>query len=229
VVYLDIKIKYAHSSNFNKLKNKQNKYIVIHFTANDGDTDEGNGSYFSRPNIKSSAHCFVDEDSVTQSVRFEDVAWHCGANKYYHPYCRNFNSIGIEMCSDKNKGVYYISDETVDRTIELTKYVMKKYNIPVENVLRHFDVTHKNCPEPFVRNERLWIKFKERLQQDNVKKEEEEEMVKRYNTYKEIPEWGKSAVSTLINKNAFADVNKLDLTDDMIRMFVFMKRADLLK
>ena len=63
-----------------------------------------------------------------------------------------------------------------------------------------------------------------------IKKVEEEEMVeKRYNTYKEVPEWGKSAVRTLINKDAFADVNKLDLTYDMIRMFVLMKNADLLK
>ena len=45
------------------------KYIVMHYTANDGDTDEGNAHYFQGAGRRASAHYFVDEDSVTQSVR----------------------------------------------------------------------------------------------------------------------------------------------------------------
>lgn len=55
------------------------KYIVMHYTANDGDTDEGNAHYFQGAGRRASAHYFVDEDSVTQSVpRPPMQAWHCG-------------------------------------------------------------------------------------------------------------------------------------------------------
>ena len=40
---------------------------------------------------------------------------------------------------------------------------MKKYNIPIKNVIRHYDVTHKRCPEPYVRDVQSWNKFKNRI------------------------------------------------------------------
>ena len=40
---------------------------------------------------------------------------------------------------------------------------MDKYNIPVENVLRHYDVTGKICPEPYVRSTAQWNSFKSYL------------------------------------------------------------------
>ena len=63
------------------------KYIVMHYTANDGDTDEGNAHYFQGAGRRASAHYFVDEDSVTQSVRDNDAAWHCGGDleSSHHP------------------------------------------------------------------------------------------------------------------------------------------------
>ena len=150
-----------------------------------------------------------------------NVAWHCGSmNGYKHKYCRNTNSIGIEMCSriDSN-GKFYIKEETIANAIELTKFLMEKYDIPVENVIRHYDVTGKMCPRPFVEDEKLWLDFKERL----------EEEVKRYNTIDEIPEWGKATIQLMINKGAFADVKNLNLSEDMIRMFVFNDRMEMYK
>ena len=55
---------------------------------------------------------------------------------------------------------------------------MQKYIIPVENVIRHYDVTGKICPRSFVEDEKLWLAFKDRL---------EDEEVKRYNTIDEVP------------------------------------------
>lgn len=109
-----------------------------------------------------------------------NVAWHCGSmNGYKHKYCRNTNSIGIEMCSRKDKnGKYYIKEETIVSAIEHTNYLMQKYIIPVENVIRHYDVTGKICPRSFVEDEKLWLAFKDRL---------EDEEVKRYNTIDEVP------------------------------------------
>ena len=54
------------------------------------------------------------------------------------------------------------------------------------------------------------------------KEEEEEEM--RFNKLNEVPEWGKPTIEKLINKGAFGDVNALDLSMDMLRMFVIQDR-----
>ena len=68
------------------------------------------------------------------------------------------------MCCKKDeKGQWYIEEETIKNTIALAKSLMQKYNIDVEHICRHYDVTRKVCPEPFVRDEKQWIKFKKEL------------------------------------------------------------------
>lgn len=47
---------------------------------------------------------------------------------------------------------WYFEDATIKSAIELTRYLMEKYHIPVDNVLRHYDVTGKICPNPLVYN-----------------------------------------------------------------------------
>lgn len=122
------------------------KYIVVHYTGNDGDTDEANANYFDNNVVYVSAHYFVDDDSVTQTVPDNYVAWHCGAKKYVHTSCRNANSIGVEICDDVRNGTIYPSQKTIDNALELVRSLMKKYNIPKENVIRHYDVSGKLCP-----------------------------------------------------------------------------------
>jgi len=58
---------------------------------------------------------------------------------------------------------WYFTDTTYERLVEFTRYLMDKYKIPAENVVRHYDVTHKICPNPFVVHEGEWEKFKSRL------------------------------------------------------------------
>ena len=111
--YMEIKEIVAHQSNYNKGRKQPIQYIVVHYTANNGDRAESNGNYFAQPNRNASAHYFVDESNVVQSVKDTDTAWHCGAKSYKHPKCRNDNSIGVEMCSEKDeKGQYYINEQT---------------------------------------------------------------------------------------------------------------------
>ena len=74
--------------------------------------------------------------------------------------------------------VSFIKEETVTNAIKLTKFLMEKYDISVENIIRHYDVTGKICPRSFVEDEKLWLAFKDRL---------EDEEVKRYNTSDEVP------------------------------------------
>lgn len=169
--------KEAHSTNFRKGRTQQIEYLVIHFTSNDNDTVQGNLDYYARTkNLQASAHFYVDRNGVGQSVREGDTAYHCGAYSYKHPKCRNSNSIGIELCSrytgniqkdKKNNTVnfnqYYFEEAVIKNAVELTKELMAKYNIPEEKVIRHFDVTGKTCPAPFVIYEKQWQDFKRRL------------------------------------------------------------------
>ena len=213
----------AHISNYTKGRKQPIKYIVVHYTANNGDTARNNGNYFSQSNRNASAHYFVDENEIIQSVKDTDTAWHCGAKSYKHELCRNDNSIGIEMCSEKDdKGQYYINQATQNRTIRLIKVLMKQYNIPVENVLRHYDVTGKLCPEPFVRNQVQWLDFKKRISEQ---KKGGADMI--YNYMDEnMPDWAKPTIQKLIDKGALKGNEKgeLMLTGTMLRMFVIHDR-----
>lgn len=158
--------KQCNSTNYKTGRTSDIKYIVIHYTANNGDTSKNNADYFANNrNLSASAHYFVDEKEAWQSVKDTDTAYHCGTTgAYKHSYCRNANSIGIELCSRKDsKGNYYFKDATVKNAAELTKDLMVKYNIPITNVIRHYDVTGKVCPAPMVNDVSLWNKFKEML------------------------------------------------------------------
>ncbi len=216
----------ANISNYTKGRKQSIEYIVVHYTANDGDTARNNGNYFSQPNRNASAHYFVDENEIIQSVKDTDTAWHCGAKSYKHELCRNDNSIGIEMCSEKdNNGQYYINQATQNRTIRLIKVLMKQYNIPIENVLRHYDVTGKLCPEPFVRNQVQWLDFKQKLTE-----KEGAPTIMIYNYMDEnMPEWAKPTIQKLIDKGALKGNEKgeLMLTDVMLRIFVANDRMGL--
>lgn len=159
--------------NFNKGNNRKIQYIVIHFTGNDNDTSQANAYYFKSINRNSSAHYFVDENEIYQVVEDKDVAWSVGKDYSngkapYWNKCTNNNSISIEMCSAKSNNQFYIPQKTKDNTIQLVKDLMKKYNIPVENVIRHFDVAYKTCPEPFVRDYDQWKEFKSQLSDNEV-------------------------------------------------------------
>lgn len=154
---MNLKINLANKSNYGSKRNlSEIKYIVIHYTANDGDTDESNGKYFKNNVVKASAHYFVDSDSITQSVPDDYVAYSVGGNKWndcsvtgggkFYGVCKNQNSISIELTDDVKDGVIYPSKATIDLAIDLTKILMKKYLIDNNHVIRHFDVNGKHCP-----------------------------------------------------------------------------------
>lgn len=71
---MNIKEMLAHQSNYNKGRKSSIQYIVVHYTANNGDRAESNGNYFAQPNRNASAHYFVDESNVVQSVKDTDTA-----------------------------------------------------------------------------------------------------------------------------------------------------------
>lgn len=160
--------------------NSGREYIVLHYTGNETDTAKANATWFRNVNRGASAHYFVDQTSIYQVVSDQNTAWavgrNYGANNLFGQ-CTNGNSLSIEMCSTRGR----IADETLRHTTELTRTLMKKYGIPVDRVVRHWDVCSKECPgwsgwlPP---NDYIWQQFKKSLTNDT--REEMEEMSECY-------------------------------------------------
>lgn len=151
----------------------QIRYLVYHYTGNDGDMAANNAKYFQNNIVKASAHYFVDDTTVWRSVPDLKVAWSVGGSKYanadktgggtMYGVITNTNSISIEMCDTIRNGVYQASEATLANAAALGRALMEKYGIPIENVYRHFDVTGKHCPSYLV-NAQKWAEFKKRLE-----------------------------------------------------------------
>lgn len=157
-----IQTKLANRANYGSKRAIAPLYIVVHYTSNEGDTAKNNADYFARESVKASAHFFVDETSIWSSVPENYVAWHCGGTKYYHAECRNSNSIGVEVCMNDKQGKVRV--KSIELAAELVQVLMAKYNIPADRVIRHYDVTHKNCPAPMVEEPARWAAFKKSLE-----------------------------------------------------------------
>lgn len=217
---MKINFKECNSQNFTPGRSRKVKYLVIHYTSNNGDTAKNNADYFAREKVGASAHYFCDESEIWQSVKDTDTAWHCGAKTYKHPECRNSNSIGIEICmNDKNGNV---RQGSIDTAAELTRYLMKRYGILLANVIRHHDVTGKDCPAPMVSDPALWDAFKKSLI-----KEEDDEV--RYKYYDDMPDWAQPTVSKLVKKGYLKGEGSgvLNLTEDTLKVLVINDRAGL--
>ena len=154
----------CHTSNYNDNSGRNVDYVVMHYTGNTKDIAKNNATYFSGANRSASAHLFVDDSEIYQSVELRDVAWHCGTSgTYYHSSCRNANSIGIEMCC--TAGNYKVSETTKKNAAYLCAYICKMLGISASNVdtyvLRHYDVTHKQCPAQMAGSGNVeWTEFK---------------------------------------------------------------------
>ena len=140
------------------MNNRKIKYIVIHWVGA-ASSAKNNVDYFYSADRSASAHYFVDDKEIWQSVLDKNAAWAVGGGpldqaspyakygKKYFNKCTNSNSISIEMCCKKNsQGKLYITDETIELTAKLVQMLQKKYSISDKNVIRHFDVNGKLCP-----------------------------------------------------------------------------------
>ena len=164
------KISLINFSDLNR-RNKDIKFIILHYVGAVS-TAKNNADYFFSKYRGASAHYFVDEKEIWQVVEDNDAAWAIGANKYYTE-ARNSNSISVEMCCYTMKnGNINVAKEVEEKAVELVKMLMKKYNINVDHVIRHYDATRKNCPAPFVSDTERWNDFKNKLQGQSTNTEE---------------------------------------------------------
>ena len=150
--------------------------IVIHYTAGVYSYPGcawNTAEWFKDPNAGGSADFIVDDGTVVQynPNPSDYYTWAVGGGKYssmttsrggkYYGKCKNTNSISVEICSNKtNKksladldSDWYFTEKTLDNASKLVQDLMKKYNIKIENVIMHHDVTGKHCPSMWVRNE----------------------------------------------------------------------------
>ena len=160
-------------------KLKELRGIVIHWTANTrkGANSQAHYLYFNNANRSASAHYFVDDKSILQLIPDDEVAWHVGdsiklANlpirAKYVPKGDNPNNyfIAIEMCVNEDAD----QQKVIDSTVRLVTDLMLKYKLTKDQVVRHYDITGKDCPKMFVplvvngvKLEHAWLAFKDKL------------------------------------------------------------------
>ncbi len=129
--------------------------IVIHYTANPGSTAQQNRDYFNNlqdgHDTSVSSHFVVGLDGeIVQCVPTWEVAY--ASNE------RNHDTISIECCHPDSTGKF--NEETYISMVRLTAFLCEKFGLDSDAVIRHYDVTGKNCPKYFVENEEAWTLFK---------------------------------------------------------------------
>lgn len=181
-------IKQTGTTNTTLLNGRKIRYIVIHYTA--GTTSRAGSArnvadMFKRGAVGGSADFIVDDGTAVQynPDPMNRYTWAVGGNRYntkggsLYGVVKNSNSISIEVCSTNrtnpkayaNDSAWTFTDAVVDQAVELTKYLMKVYGIDADHVIRHYDVTGKQCPGIIGWNadtvsEAKWQDFKSRIQ-----------------------------------------------------------------
>ena len=130
--------------------------IVIHYTANPGTSAQNNRDYFEGLKdshiTKTSSHFIVGiEGEIIQCIPTKEVA--------YASNSRNNDTVSIETCYINEDGSY--EQATYDSLVHLTAWLMGKFNLKIDAVIRHYDVTGKLCPLYFVEHEDAWAQFKQ--------------------------------------------------------------------
>jgi N-acetylmuramoyl-L-alanine amidase len=149
------------------------KGIVMHWTATNGATDENEHDFFDGADggggRYASAHFFIDRDSATLVIPLDEVAYHanehpCRIDKlkatasYYQGGGANLTAIGVEMCVEKDGTIHA---DTIARAVDVVTELCKRYKLdPLKDIYRHFDITGKNCPAPWVTDPSKFTKFK---------------------------------------------------------------------
>ena len=129
--------------------------IVIHYTGNPNTTAQQNHDYFeglaeSGKTSVSSHYIIGLEGEIIQCVPLDEIAY--ASNE------RNIDTISIECCIDNEEG--WFNKKTYQSLVELTAWLMGQYDLSTTDVIRHYDVTGKECPKYFVEYESAWEDFK---------------------------------------------------------------------
>ncbi len=138
--------------------------VVIHYTANPGSTAQENRDYFNglqySQETEASSNFIVGlEGEIIQCVPTWEIAY--ASNE------RNSDTVSIEVCHPDETGKF--TDETYRSLVQLTAWLCVKFDLTMDDVIRHYDVTGKICPKYFVEHEDAWEDFKANVE-DAVRK-----------------------------------------------------------
>ncbi len=129
--------------------------IVIHYTANPGSTAMENRDYFeslkdTQADYISSNFVIGLEGEIVQCVPTWEVA--------YASNTRNGDTVSIECCHPDESGEF--TEATYRSAVQLSAWLCMKFDLDETAVIRHYDITGKNCPKYFVENEEAWQQFR---------------------------------------------------------------------
>lgn len=131
--------------------------VVIHYVGNPGTTAQANRNYFESlssgvEDTYASSHFIVGlEGEVIQCVPLTEIA--------YASNTRNVDTVSIEVCHPDETGQF--SPVTYQRTVELTAWLCVQFRLdPETDVIRHYDVTGKECPRYYVEHSEAWDAFR---------------------------------------------------------------------
>ena len=158
-------------------------WIIVHYTGDYGSQGCAKKTADAMQTWKRtvSTHYLVGDDAIYQTVKDKHVAWHCPYDKDNKCAACNSNALGVDLVEHKRNTRthsvkdrdWYFTDKVIQDGAQLVAWLADKYNIPQSHIVRHFDVTEKWCPRPFVGkdtneitgdiHEIGWIMFKERV------------------------------------------------------------------
>lgn len=125
--------------------------VVIHYVGNPGTSAAGNRNYFATQGTEVCSHFVVGlEGEVLQCLPLWERS--VASNS------RNRDTISIEVCHPDDGGQF--NEKTYQAVVELTAWLCRTGNLTVEDVIRHYDVTGKECPRYYVRHPQAWDQLK---------------------------------------------------------------------
>lgn len=162
---------------------KQIEWIIIHYTGDYGSQGCAKKTADAMQTWKRacSTHYLVGDDAIYQVVEERHAAWHCPYEKSNKCLASNTCALGVDLVEHKRKTRthsvkdrdWYFTDKVLNVGARLVAELADKHGIPQSHIVRHYDVTGKWCPRPFVGNdtneitgdlhENAWIMFKERV------------------------------------------------------------------
>lgn len=153
--YIDVQLLTPNEYSRPQIPIEQIKYIAIHYTANPGAGAMDNRNYFENLAVthetKVSSHFVVGlEGEVVQCIPTSEMSY--ATNE------RNVDTLSIECCHADETGVF--NEATYDSVVKLTAWLCTRFGLTEENVIRHYDVTGKNCPKYYVENQEAWEQMK---------------------------------------------------------------------
>jgi len=132
------------------------KKIVIHYLGNPETSAQENRDYFEslkdlQDTYMSANYVVGTEGEIIQCVPDGEVAWASNRANYY--------SISIENCHHDTSGRF--TDATYWADVHLVAYLTERYALDRDDIIRHYDVTGKDCPLWYVEHPDEWEKFKD--------------------------------------------------------------------